>query len=167
MLQLNSLDRRGWLIAITVSTVLVGLVLSPPFLSESIRPWVMELFAGVCHQLPGRSFHIDAVPLAVCQRCFGIYAAFPMAGILFWTVGGAWPFSSRTAPLVLLASGLPALFDWGGEIAGFWSNTPVSRLSTGLVLGLVAGYFFTAALAEGFRRKTVTNASESIHRNPS
>ena len=153
MIQFKEGDWRGWLAALAVSLVLVGLASAPPFLPVSIRPWIMEVFAGVCHQIPSRSFHIDGVPLAVCHRCIGIYLGFPIAGFLFLFLKGAWPFSSKTAPFVLMLSALPAGLDWGLDFIGWWSNTPTSRFATGLVLGTVAGYFFTAALAEGFKQK--------------
>ena len=52
-------------------------------------------------------------------------------------------FLDRHAPYVLAASLLPAGVDWAGDVAGWWVNTPVSRLLTGGVFGLAAGLYLT------------------------
>jgi hypothetical protein len=36
--------------------------------------WLRAAFAAVCHQLPERSFTLLGHPVAVCQRCIGLYA---------------------------------------------------------------------------------------------
>jgi uncharacterized membrane protein len=38
-------------------------------------------FAGVCHQIPERSFTLLGEPVAVCHRCLGLYAG-GIAGLL-------------------------------------------------------------------------------------
>jgi hypothetical protein len=48
---------------------------------------------------------------------------------------------------------------------GFWTNTPVSRMITGGILGLFAGYFLVAAIVDAFvarkRSRTSTPPSTS------
>jgi len=38
---------------------------------------------AVCHQMPERSFWLVGHPLGVCARCFGIYAGFAVAVLLY------------------------------------------------------------------------------------
>jgi len=45
---------------------------------------------------------------------------------------------------------MPAFLDWGGGIIGVWTNTPSTRVVTGLIMGTAAGYFLTAAIADSF-----------------
>ncbi len=37
--------------------------------------------------------------------------------------------------------------DWAIDATGIWANIPSSRVATGLVFGVVAGYVFARALA--------------------
>ena len=61
------------------------LIVTAPFLWT---PLAAVLYAGaslICHQLPGRSFHLDGAQLPVCARCFGLYsggALGSLAGVL-------------------------------------------------------------------------------------
>ena len=142
--------KTGWFISLLASFFLLALAALPPFVSEGAGSILMELFAGVCHQLPSRSPHIDEVAFAVCHRCFGAYAGFPVAVLLFGTFKGSWPFTSRTAPFFLLIAVLPASIDWLVGILGIWENTPTSRILTGGIMGCAGGYFLTAALVDSF-----------------
>jgi uncharacterized membrane protein len=154
--------KRGWVISMAVSMGLVALALLPPFLSEGPRAFVMELFSSVCHQLPNRTAHIDGVSLGVCHRCFGTYLGLPAAGIVFGILRGRWPFTARTAPVFLALATIPAVIDWGGEIVGFWQNTPVSRSITGAIMGSVAGYFLVAAIVDGFIEHVANKRKRAI-----
>jgi len=140
----------GWALTMGVTSLLVGLAFAPPFVSEAARVFIMQAFSGVCHQLSSRSPHIDGVALGVCHRCFGTYAGFPAAALLYGALRGFWPFSTRIAPWILVIGVLPAVVDWSGDVLGIWMNTPVSRIITGGFLGLVAGYFLVAAVVDSF-----------------
>lgn len=155
--------KRGWVVSMLIGLGLVTLVSIPPFVGSGTRMFLMELFSSVCHQLPNRSPHIDGISLAVCDRCYGTYIGFPAAALLFGAVRGAWPFTSKTAPLFLGIALLPAFFDWSGGILGFWTNTPFSRMITGLLMGTAAGYFLTAAIVDAFgqREKTTRKPTRS------
>lgn len=157
--------RQGWLLAFSVSTSLVVLAALPPFLPEGARSILMELFSGVCHQLDSRSPHVYGEAFAVCHRCFGSYMGLPVAVLFFGFVRGAWPFTPKTAPAFLFLATLPALVDWGGEIVGLWHNTPVSRILTGIVMGVGAGYFLVAAIVDWFmdrsKQKGTTRTSKT------
>jgi uncharacterized membrane protein len=130
------------LVGVAGVAVVLGAAALPPFAPEAWRPALLQAFAGVCHQLPGRSPHIEGVPLAVCDRCAGIYA-----GIIFGGLLRIW--SQRHPPrwMLLGATGLLAL-DWAGPLLGLWPNAPWSRALTGAVFGLAAG----ALLVQAFHR---------------
>ena len=145
--------KRGWAFSFAATTTLVLLASLPPFVGESTRAFIMELFSSVCHQIPSRSPHIEGVALAVCHRCYGTYLGFPAAALIFASVRGQWPFTPKTAPLFIMLAIIPAFLYWGGGVIGVWTNTPVSRVITGLIMGTAAGYFLTAAVADSFIAK--------------
>lgn len=107
----------------------------------------MQGFAAVCHQLPGRSPHVDGVQLAVCHRCFGIYWGLPIAAVAYLAVKRQVRFGKR-GPWILGFALIPMLIDWGGDVLGVFSNTPGTRMATGLVFGLVAGLFLVLAFVD-------------------
>jgi len=72
----------------------------PSDIADWYLSWQRSVFASVCHQQPSRSFWMNGAPLAVCERCFGIYAG------LFLGVGIAFvqhPPLSFLKPVVLVA----------------------------------------------------------------
>lgn len=70
--------RRYGLLAALSLLVIVGFALSPPV---TIFSKTHAIGYAICHQIPGRTFHIDGVPLPLCARCTGIYLGF-LAGLL-------------------------------------------------------------------------------------
>jgi len=144
---------RGWPLAF-VLTLLLGLAVTlTPFYSDAIRGGVMQAFSFVCHQLPGRSPHVGGIQLAVCHRCMGIYWALPVATLVFGFSRG-FRFITRFKNLtIVLAAGIPSGVDWLGDILGFWDNTPESRLITGAIFGLVAGYFLAEGISDVVRER--------------
>lgn len=111
---------------------------APPLLGPEARAVVMSLFAPACHQLPGRSPMIGEVPIALCDRCTGIY----LGGVLGVLMGGWGRVLGRPLPVssryMLLASLIPLGLDWIGPVLGLWPNEPWSRAATGLFFGGVA-----------------------------
>jgi uncharacterized membrane protein len=78
----------------------VLLLLLAPFLSSRSHASVMGtglvvavygVGSIICHQLPGRSFHLWAAQMPVCARCAGIYAG---AAVMAAGVFGARAFST-------------------------------------------------------------------------
>lgn len=102
--------------------------------------------------------HIDSVSVAVCHRCLGAYAGFVLGALLFAGLKGWWPVPDRKAILILGAAVLPAVIDWTGDVVGFWTNTPTSRMITGAIFGLVAGYILVLSVVESFGDRVKTNS---------
>ena len=142
----------GWLLAAGLAWTVFGLALAPPFAGEGLRHAIMSGFSGACHQMPARSPHVHGVPLAVCDRCFGVYAA--LAAAPFLALGmrpwNAW--MQRHAKYLLLASLIVPGVDWFGDGIGWWVNTPWSRGLTGAAFGTGAGYFMATAMMSLTRR---------------
>lgn len=102
---------------------------------------LITAYGRVCHQMPERSIHVWGAPMAVCARCFGVYAGF-LAGLI------AYPFArslegSDTPPRAWLFIALaPVTIDFLGGYAGLFENTLASRAVTGFIAG-AAGAFYT------------------------
>lgn len=138
--------RWGWLGLQITALVLLLFALAPPWLPTHLQAVFMQAFAPFCHQIPARMPHLDGTPLAVCDRCIGIYSG----AVIGVAVGGWWGLIRRTLPRIhpawLAAGLLPALIDWAGPWLGLWTNIPLSRALTGALLGGTAGLFIVAAL---------------------
>jgi uncharacterized membrane protein len=139
---------RALLLAI-FGLVALGIV-GPPLLEQSggaaaggaLRP----LFALVCHQRPERSLWIGQVPLAVCQRCSGIYLGLLLGAAL--PVSGLRLLCGARRRVWALAGLAPVLADVGLGVAGVWRGSPATRFGSGLVAGIMLATLAVAGLAE-------------------
>ncbi|HZI20388.1 MAG TPA: DUF2085 domain-containing protein [Pyrinomonadaceae bacterium] len=139
----------AWALGLGVAALLVGLILLAP--AARARGWetlsliLYQGFAPVCHQLAERSFHLEGFPLAVCARCWGLYAG-ALAGLLFYPL--ARPLAQTDAPHRgwVIAAALPTSVDFALGFLGVWENTHWSRFLTAAVLGASAAFFVVPAL---------------------
>src|ERR1043165_9302763 len=76
---------RVWLVwgaCVVLMSAWLSLILGAPLLRahghEALALLAYRVFAALCHQIPERSFYLAGQPLAVCARCFGIYAGFAL-----------------------------------------------------------------------------------------
>lgn len=140
----------GWGLALAMTGLLVLLASLPPFVGPVGQTLLMQSFSTVCHQIAERSFAVDGVSLAVCHRCYGIYWGLPLAVVGFLALTrfdpALWKYSRFIIPLALV----PTSLDWFLGVLGVWANTPLSRLGTGALLGLVAGYYLARAMGQVF-----------------
>ncbi len=139
--------QTGWTVALAAALSIVGVAVLPPFVAEAVREPIMHAFAGVCHQLPGRSAHVGGVPLAVCDRCLGIYSGVVLGIMALPVIPRAAEYMHRRAGLVLVAALVPLALDWVGPVFDAWPNMPWSRAATGLLLGGAAGVLVGRAAA--------------------
>ncbi|MFO8100412.1 MAG: DUF2085 domain-containing protein [Salinibacter sp.] len=143
-----------WLGAVAVATGLLGMALLPPFVSPVLRALLMDGFSSVCHQMPGRSPHVQGIALAVCDRCLGIYGGLVLgsAATRWWRAAWArirrWGF----VPLALLL--VPAGVDWIGPVLGLWESFPLSRALTGWIAGVGGGAFVVDRVLASVARRS-------------
>jgi uncharacterized membrane protein len=103
----------------------------------------------ICHQLPGRTFHVWAAQMPVCARCTGIYAGAAMAAAVLLT-GTGHQAGGRTRigadRLRVLAAALPTvatlLFEW--STGSTPSNTV--RALAGIPLGAAVAWVIGSSL---------------------
>jgi uncharacterized membrane protein len=105
-------------------------------LSEVLR----QVYARTCHQMADRSWWIGGRPMAVCARCFGIYAGY-LIGLLVYPFSR--PLASQDVPprrwLVLAL--IPVTCDAVGGHLGLFETPLLSRSLTGLIAGVAIAFY--------------------------
>ena len=139
--------RRGWcawaLVAAAALLLLAAVVGAPLLAARTGGAASFVLYhslAAVGHQRPERSLCLAGHPLAVCARCFGVYAGFAAAALAYPLLR---PILRTYAParVWLLAAALPTSVDFLLGYTGLWANTHLSRALTGAWLGAWAVFF--------------------------
>lgn len=137
-------SRRARALVATGFATACVLIALPPVLGEAAAATVRGVFDPLCHQLPGRSFHLWGEPLAVCHRCTGIYLGL-FAGVL---AGREWLSLRQFAPALLLLAVAPAGLDWIVGVLGWWNSPPLVQALTGGWFGVLAGMLVAGGLTE-------------------
>ncbi|BAI62763.1 conserved hypothetical protein [Methanocella paludicola SANAE] len=152
---------RHWL---TIMNVLLFLFIVPivlaPYLYSTGNPLmvqvaglIMAAYHVTCHQLPDRSLFVFGYEMAVCSRCFAIYAAFLVGGLAFYFLR-TWLKPFHIFYYVLLC--VPMAIDGTAQLFGIpiprgvgpgfelvWttlSNNEI-RVITGAIFGLGSALF--------------------------
>ncbi len=139
-----------WLVALAGSIIMVLLTMAAPALrsrAPRLSALFYAVFAALCHQDPGRCFHLNGYPLAVCGRCLGIDIGFILGTLIYPFVRGFARPSPPALRTFLLAS-FPIALDGAGNILGLWSSPIGLRFATGVLWGAVLPAYFIAGLHE-------------------
>jgi uncharacterized membrane protein len=130
---------------------LVGLIIGAPLLQSSGHPafafTIYKGFSYVCHQIPERSFHLAGHQFGVCSRCTGLYCGFAAAALIY-PLARSLKRTDAPRRLWLILSAVPLAIDFSLTYFGLWSNTHLSRFSTGALLGSVAVFYVVPGLVE-------------------
>lgn len=102
---------------------------APSNLAEWYTSWQKAVFAPVCHQAPGRSLWLHGAPMAVCERCFGLYSG-------LWLGVAAGFFLHLPIRVLRIVGALACLVLLADVI---WGGLPVLRVGTGLWVGWIGG----------------------------
>ena len=141
----------GWVCALALTLLWVGLIASAPVAAggghDALAFVLYHGFGAVCHQIPERAFWLAGHPLAVCARCFGIYAGFALS-VLCYPLVRSLRRTDAPARAWLFAAALPAAIDFSLTFFGLWENTHTSRLLTGAILGVGAVFFVMPGLID-------------------
>lgn len=138
--------RLVWYGLLAGTSGLLLLALLPPFLPTELQGMVRECFAPVCHQMPSRSPHIGGVPIAICDRCSGIYLGLVLGVAVTGWGRSLWTALGQHSRYLLLGSLVPLGVDWIAPVLGLWQNGPISRGLTGLLFGVVTASYVTDQL---------------------
>jgi uncharacterized membrane protein len=128
----------------------------------SLSTPLYTFFGFICHQMPSRSFYIEGEPFGVCSRCFGVYFGL-LVGVLIYPL---WRSLDEIEPLPrfwLFLSLVPMIIDWSLTFLGIWENTHLSRLITGLILGIACSTYIVPAVVEITRNFTIRRARPNFN----
>ncbi len=155
-------SRAARLLLLIIAGMLVSSILGAPFLSRHGHPllgaMMYLLFSPVCHQMPQRSFILEGLPWAVCERCAGIYLGL-FAGSLLPARWWAASLPADRRRLWALCAATPLTLDALLPYTGLWVNTVASRFSTGLLFGVMLMTLLLPGAAEFLRALRVRPAA--------
>ena len=144
-------SRIAWALTAGFGLTIVGAIIgAPPFQSggdASFAATIYKIFSYVCHQIPERSFHLAGHQFAVCSRCTGLYVGFAVATLVYPLARSLTRTDTPRRRWLILAA-VPLLIDFSLTYFGVWSNTHLTRFSTGALLGAVAVFYVMPGLVE-------------------
>ena len=161
--ELKSQAFRVWLIGCAITLAWVSLIVVAPLARANgltaVSTLLYTFYSFICHQISGRSFHIEGEQFGVCSRCFGVYF-----GLLLGYVGyPLWRTIDEIEPIPriwLFLALIPIGVDWSLTILGIWENTFTSRFITGLILGIACATFIVPATVEIIRNLTLRRGAK-------
>ncbi len=141
---------RAYALSLAATIVWLAAIVLAPILREAgsgASSILYACFAPVCHQIPGRSFSLFGHPLAVCARCFGVYAGFLGGMILYPFIRG---FRDLRIPRLrdFLIVFLPSGLDAAANVLGLWNSPNLPRFLLGFAWGAILPFYWMAALGE-------------------
>jgi uncharacterized membrane protein len=123
----------------TLSTLIVCAPLFAAHAHPTAAGAIYLIFSTVCHQNPTRSFMLGSYPLAVCQRCSGIYAALFLCSLIPFAKDFSRSSLSQRRIFVLCCS-FPMVLDAVFSLAGIWPSAPLIRCITGFIFGSMISF---------------------------
>ena len=152
--QSSRLRRRSfivWSVVAVGALLIVSLLIAAPLaLSHQhnfLALMLYQTFSHVCHQMPERSFYIEGQPYAVCARCTGLYVGLAF-GALLYPLARSLRRRDTPARAWLIVAAAPTIIDFALNFFGLWSNTHLSRLMTGALLGAVSAFYVIPGLVD-------------------
>jgi uncharacterized membrane protein len=121
-----------------------------------VLAFIFAIGGVVCHQIPERSFFIDAHQLPVCARCTGLYLS-AAAGFLGWIglkVTRGWrpiAVAPRDAVKALAMAAVPTAVSLAAGTLGLWDGANMVRAVLAIPLGASAGAIVAAVAAKDLR----------------
>lgn len=103
----------------------------------TIGHWTGDLFRGICHQNPMRSFYLNGVQMAVNTRCFGVFIGL-FAGWIAIPVCIQLKLKKNPFLWYLLLAVIVQIIDFSGNLLQLWENSDQSRFILGWFLGFTA-----------------------------
>jgi uncharacterized membrane protein len=141
--------RIVWVLTTALALSIIGLIIGAPLARAhghlTFASTVYEAFSLFCHQISGRSFHVDGDQFAVCSRCTGLYSGFAVAALAY-PLTRSLKCADMPPGLWLLVAAVPLAIDVMLGHFAIWPNTHLSRFSTGVLLGAMAVFFVMPGL---------------------
>ena len=128
-------------------------LVAAPVLPTPIAAVLYAAGSLICHQIPDRSFHVQAFQLPVCARCFGLYAGGATGSLAFLAFGPRrWFASARRRSLLTAAAALPTIVTIVAEHGFGWPFSNSVRALAAVPLAAVIAFAVTAVAGEASPR---------------
>jgi len=124
---------KTYLALLAGSTLWCLSIIAAPLVGASA---LYQFFSLICHQDPGRSWHILGEPLPVCIRCASIYFGFLASLWLGFPANARW---LRISILLMFTEFV---------LARFWIDAAILRSVSGIVVGAAAAPFVRKGIEE-------------------
>ncbi len=140
-----------YFVILFLSFIWCSLFMSVPFLAEGnffcrkLTGFIFLFFSPICHQDPGRSFHLMGHPLAVCSRCSGIYIGF-LLGVAVYPFLRRFNRKPPPPRWVLVVGILLTVFEFLLSRCGIINSDLFFRSLAGLILGSVTAFYVIPAI---------------------
>ena len=137
--------RRLLALALLAQAIWLGGIVLAPYLAsrghDDMAGRLYDAYRPFCHQMAERSLMVFGEKMAVCARCFGIYAG-ALAGTFVFIVAAAVGKGRGTVsiPAVLVALA-PLAVDGVSQLLGLRESGTTLRLATGLLFGSAVAYY--------------------------
>jgi uncharacterized membrane protein len=119
-------------------------------------------FAGICHQIDGRSLHIDGEKFGVCVRCTSIYFSF-FVSLIVYPFARSLESNETPNKRWLIVGIVPMVIDAILNDSGIHLSGELTRVVTGSVAGFVLAFYilplFIEALKQLFVHRTIQGES--------
>ncbi len=141
------MDRSRLLaLALLAQAVWIAGIVGAPYLAahgyDSVAERLYSAYRPFCHQKAERSLSVFGGQMAVCARCFGIYAG-AIAGSLAATAMTCIRKDARIIDIRLVGLALlPLAIDGVTQLLELRGSSEWLRLATGLLFGCVFAYYF-------------------------
>jgi len=110
-------------------------------------PWNLVYSTGdkMCHQKAERSFFINGNQMPFCSRCVAIFlgVTIGLGFMIFYKIKLDEKFL-----FLLIASIAPMGIDGVGQLIGLWESTNITRVITGLAVGVFCGIAISVIIDE-------------------
>lgn len=140
-----------WAVCAAASAIVIGLIVAAPLAQAhnhlDFASAIYRAFSYVCHQIPERSFHFAGHKFGVCSRCTGLYSGFALA-VLVYPLTRSLKRTDTPRIVWLILAAAPLAIDFSLTYFGIWSNTHLSRSSSGALLGATAVFYIVPGLIE-------------------
>lgn len=123
-------------------------------------PWSSVYNCGdvLCHQKHDRSFIINNNQMPFCARCTAIFFGITIG--IFIMIFIRLELDSKIM-IIMVLSLIPIGIDGFGQLIGLWESSNLSRVITGLLIGIVSGIAIGIIIDETYsiylNKKTKTN----------
>jgi uncharacterized membrane protein len=156
--------RRLYLGIIAATGVWCALILAAPLLAKTAPAFsdgCYRFFSQVCHQLDGRSFHLEGRKFAVCIRCSSIYFSFLATIVVMPLVVELVKVRTPSSALIG-AMLLPMAIDVLLHVLGVHPSNTISRMATGMLAGIALARLLVPLLLEAALRLIIDLANRKI-----